>query len=291
MDKFWHVAIHHPLVHQRWVCSLAWGVAALLVVSLGWLHYRVDAEYAFSSLELLPIWGVAWVCGRKAGLALALLAALTWSVADLTSGRTFTALWIPIVNSISYVVLVLITTSQKKNLTQTEYMATRDGLTGLFNKSSFINFGMEEVERSKRYRRSMAVIFLDLDYFKILNDTQGHQVGDDALKSASDALVSVLRSTDITARVGGDEFAVILPEISYEYTAEIGHKILAAIRQAMHAFPPVSASVGVAWYALPTGNFGKMLKEADNLMYEIKKHNKSGVLARRCGSTETCPAE
>lgn len=83
------------------------------------------------------------------------------------------------------------------------------------------------------------------------------------------------------ARIGGDEFAVLLPEIDYDVAAEAGQKIAAAVDTAMKEFPPVSASVGVAWFENTKSGFHAMLGAADALMYEIKRDGKHGVRTQR----------
>lgn len=263
---------------------LVWSVAACAIVTLGLLRNATDAEYAFASLALIPILLAAWFCERNSGLLLAVVAAVTWFIADITSERVFSSAWIPLVNALTrgatYAFLVFVITWLKVLLSQINNLAAHDQLTGLFNRRAFNDFGNEEVERSKRYHRSLAIVYIDLDNFKQLNDSQGHEVGDQALNATAETLSKILRDSDVTCRLGGDEFAVILPEVTFEAASEAGKKILSAIHAAMQDFHPVSASIGVAWFESPTRSFQLMLGEADTLMYEVKKQNKCGILIR-----------
>ncbi|MHB1301096.1 MAG: GGDEF domain-containing protein [Burkholderiales bacterium] len=158
--------------------------------------------------------------------------------------------------------------------------ATRDALTDLQNRRGFVEAGNSEVERSKRYGHPLSVIYLDLDNFKQLNDTRGHDTGDAALSAIAGALRSVLRSNDLLARLGGDEFAMLLPEIGPEAATEVGKKIFAAVNSALRDFPPVTASIGVIRFARVKSTFHDIMKLADELMYEVKKTGKNDVRFR-----------
>ena len=158
--------------------------------------------------------------------------------------------------------------------------ATRDALTDLQNRRGFVEAGNSEVERSKRYGHPLSVIYLDLDNFKQLNDTRGHDIGDAALRAIAGALRSVLRSNDLLARLGGDEFAMLLPETGPETATEVGRKIFAAVNSALQDFPPVTASIGVIRFARVTSTFPDIMNMADELMYEVKKTGKNDVRFR-----------
>ncbi len=264
--------------------ALIMALAAAMIIGLGFLRVATDAEYAFTSVSIIPVIVAAWCCGRNPGTLLAALAAVSWAIGDFAANKVYSSEWIPAINAttraVTYVAVVLIVSWLKDLLTQVEHMAAHDHLTGLLNRRAFGDFGAEEIERSRRYKHSLALIFIDLDNFKKLNDSQGHHAGDKALQATAQALRHVLRASDVLARLGGDEFAIILPEIDYESAAETGQKIVSAIRRAMQEYPPVSASVGVAWYRTPGQRFADMLHGADALMYEVKQQSKSGVLVR-----------
>ncbi|MEN6587526.1 MAG: GGDEF domain-containing protein, partial [Sulfuricella sp.] len=148
-----------------------------------------------------------------------------------------------------------------------------------------------EVERAKRYARPLTVIFLDLDDFKQLTDTKGHNAGDAALQATAKALLSTLRSSDRVARMGGDEFAVLLPEIGYDAAVEAGRKISIAVSKALEAFAPVKASLGIAWFGEADRMFPEMLKAADGLMYEGKESGKGDMRPRRFSAMNKRGAE
>lgn len=263
----------------------AWLVSVAAITALGLLRTTTDAEYAFASAAIIPVMVLAWIGGRKDGFILSLLAAAMWVSTDVLAGRQFSADWIPIVNGLTrlatYGLIAHLAAKVRTLLAREQEMASHDVLTGLLNRRAFFEMGNAEISRSRRYGHGLAVAFLDLDNFKNLNDKQGHEAGDRALKAVAAALRGILRTTDQVARMGGDEFAILLPEIDYNAAADTGGKIAAAVDGAMKPFPPVSASVGVAWFKNAETDFPTMLRAADELMYEIKLNGKHGVLARR----------
>lgn len=266
-----------------------WFVSVVAIVALGYLRTATDAEFVFASVAIIPVVAVAWLGGRTDGFVLSLLAAVMWTSADLLADRQFSAGWIPYVNGLTrfaiYGFVVSLTTRVRTLLYREREIASHDALTGLLNRRSFFEVGEAEVGRSRRYGHPLAVAFLDLDDFKLLNDSQGHEAGDRALKAVAAALSGSLRTTDRLARLGGDEFAVLLPEISYEAATEAGNKIAVAADSALKEFPPVSASIGIAWFESTEGGFPTMLDTADVLMYEIKREGKHGMRAKRITST------
>lgn len=268
----------------------AWVFAVVSIVALGFLRTATDAEYVFASAAIIPVVVIAWIGGRKDGLILSLLAAVMWTSADLLAERQFSASWVPYVNGLTRFVtycFIVHLTAQVKNLLEREReMASHDVLTGLLNRRAFFEAGEAEFDRSRRYGHPLAVAFLDLDDFKRLNDSQGHEAGDQALKAVAAALSGALRTSDRLARLGGDEFAVLLPEIGYDAATEAGNKIAAAADSALKKFPPVSASIGIAFFERAEGDFPVMLDAADALMYEIKQEGKHGMRTKRFASTD-----
>ena len=278
-----------PLLAQPSVLKgriLIWFLSLLATAALGFLHIVTEAEFAFAAAAVLPVVAVAWVGGRRDGFIFSALATCMWFSIDLLTERHDGHLWIiPPVNAFTriatYGLISHLVAQVNILLAREQEMASHDALTQLLNRRSFFAEGDDEVSRSQRYNHPIAVAFLDLDNFKTLNDKQGHEVGDRALKAVADALRHSLRLTDRVARLGGDEFAVLLPEIAYTAASEAGQKIAAAVDAAMKPYPPVSASVGVVWFETARGSFQSMLSAADALMYEIKQAGKHGVRTQR----------
>lgn len=162
-------------------------------------------------------------------------------------------------------------------------LAEKDSLTLLYNHGSFHEKLAIELERANRYVRPMAVIILDLDHFKEINDRYGHTTGDRVLALVAGALGAHLRKTDIAARYGGDEFAVILPETDLSSAAVIAERIaegISSVRLDIGGEIVISftASIGYASCAHDAPGRGEILNIADRLMYDSKRRGPGGVL-------------
>lgn len=155
------------------------------------------------------------------------------------------------------------------------YLANHDDLTGLFNRRRFHEELDQELARARRYGNRGALLFLDLDDFKVVNDTLGHRVGDDVLVRLARVLQDELRETDIAARLGGDEFAVLLPQTGGAQAEAVAGRLLAAIGrlQVVIAGRPhrLSASIGIALYPDHGTSAEDILAGADIAMYEAKR--------------------
>ena len=165
-------------------------------------------------------------------------------------------------------------------------LAEKDSLTLLYNHGAFHEKLAIELERANRYVRPVAVIMLDLDHFKEINDRYGHTTGDRVLALVAGALGAHLRKTDIAARYGGDEFAVILPETDLASAAVIAERVaegISSVRLDIGGGSVISftASVGYASCDHDSPGRGEILDAADRLMYESKRRGPGGVLGIR----------
>ncbi|HEY2627616.1 MAG TPA: diguanylate cyclase, partial [Usitatibacter sp.] len=153
-------------------------------------------------------------------------------------------------------------------------LARRDPLTGLYNRRSFEELLPQAVARCTRNNRRLALLFVDLDRFKAVNDKQGHDAGDDVLKAVATRLGANVRLSDTVARLGGDEFVVILEELASPDDAKaIAEKILAAIREPIATRAgecEVGASIGVAMSEAKDQDCGELLKRAAAAQYAAK---------------------
>jgi diguanylate cyclase (GGDEF)-like protein len=160
-----------------------------------------------------------------------------------------------------------------------EYLAYHDGLTGLPNRSMFSKFLGQSISEARRYGRHLAVAFLDLDRFKQINDTLGHEAGDQLLQEVARRLKGCVRESDTVARLGGDEFVVLLPELADEKYAEIvAQTILAAAAKPFTLMGQefrVTASIGISTYPQDGLDEQTLTKNADIAMYQAKAEGKN----------------
>ena len=161
---------------------------------------------------------------------------------------------------------------------QLQHLADHDALTGLFNRRRFSEEVERALKRAKRFGEDGAVLFLDLDGFKSVNDSHGHAVGDLLLISAAQRLRHSIRPGDTAARLGGDEFAAVLTDLGTEDdAAAVAERVVAALREPF-AFEGIlltaSGSVGLAHWA-GHANADAVLRDADSAMYAAKAAGKS----------------
>jgi diguanylate cyclase (GGDEF)-like protein len=162
---------------------------------------------------------------------------------------------------------------------RTEYVAYHDGLTGLPNRAMFSKLLTQSISESRRYDRNLAVAFLDLDRFKQINDTLGHEAGDQLLKEVAIRLRTCVRESDTVARFGGDEFVVILPTLGDgKYAAAVAQKILAVIARPFtligHEFR-ITTSIGISTFPQDGLDEQALTKNADIAMYQAKEEGKN----------------
>jgi diguanylate cyclase (GGDEF)-like protein/PAS domain S-box-containing protein len=165
-------------------------------------------------------------------------------------------------------------TERKRAEEELEYMATHDVLTGLPNRTLFndrLSMALKQAERSEK---NVAVMMLDLDYFKDVNDSFGHSMGDQLLRAVGSRLTEVLRRGDTVARIGGDEFLLLLPDMGkVEHTTIIAYKILQAFRQPFvlndHSLY-ITTSMGIAIFPDDGKDADTLVKNADTAMYRVK---------------------
>jgi two-component system cell cycle response regulator len=166
---------------------------------------------------------------------------------------------------------------------ESRWMATTDALTGLLNRRAFLESTRREVARAKRYNDHLSVVLLDVDHFKQINDKRGHAAGDLVLSAVGKLLNTTLRTCDIVARWGGEEFVLVLPATALEQAQEVAERVRkelagANIKDSNGDVIPVTASFGVAAY-----NGGETLEQmidrSDRAMYLAKSGGRNRVVA------------
>ena len=169
-------------------------------------------------------------------------------------------------------------TDRKSHEKKINWLADHDPLTGLLNRRRFNDTLHKSLQLANRYHHQVGLLFLDLDNFKHINDTLGHQTGDSLIKSVADCLNIILRESDFIGRIGGDEFAIILPMTNIAHLIDVANKI----NKHLHSLRiPVisinhhtSASIGIAMYPEHASNSMDLLTNADLAMYQAKFHGK-----------------
>lgn len=164
-----------------------------------------------------------------------------------------------------------------------EKNAMTDGLTGLNNRRAFYRYGSKTFEQAKRYKRLFTVIMIDIDHFKRVNDTYGHAMGDTVLVSVAGSISRVVRSSDVCGRLGGEEFAICLPETSLDEGVALAERLRKSIADIPFYTPEenlvVTASFGIAERADSDETIDDVINRADDALYQAKQKGRNRVCA------------
>jgi diguanylate cyclase (GGDEF)-like protein/PAS domain S-box-containing protein len=181
--------------------------------------------------------------------------------------------------SIGWLLQIYDITERKISDEIVKHAAFHDSLTGLPNRSYFQILFSSELAHAKMRGEVLTVAFLDLDDFKMINDSWGHIVGDRVLCEVAERLKEILRDSDIISRIGGDEYAIILPHVGNDETiGKIGANILDALRQSIDLQDvsiQINASIGFSVFPRDADNIEDLLKKADKAMYMVKDNSKN----------------
>ena len=263
--------------------QFAWTAGAFLFISaLGVVDYATTAEISFTLLYLIPVAATAWFSGPRSGVAIAAFTAATWLTADYLSGGFHGNILVYTWNFASRLTMLLVVgfllARVRRLLLSERLMSRTDPLTHALNSRAFREMAEVEISRSERYGLPLTLAYLDLDNFKAINDTLGHSVGDRLLRIVADIIRENSRKTDILARIGGDEFVLLLPATDQEPARVAIAKIQRGVMEAMqNSGWPVSLSIGVLTCARIFPTVDEMMRRADLLMYSVKNNSKSGA--------------
>jgi diguanylate cyclase (GGDEF)-like protein len=166
-----------------------------------------------------------------------------------------------------------------------ETLAAVDWLTGLYNRRHFETLAQAELARSQRYMRPMTVMMLDIDHFKDVNDTYGHARGDRVIQALATVCLATKRDADVAARLGGEEFALLLPETTDSAATQFAERLRQQIRDCAPIVEgeklPITVSIGIAGASMTTSGFQSLLSNADQALYEAKRSGRNRVVTWR----------
>ncbi|TCV84096.1 GGDEF domain-containing protein [Sulfurirhabdus autotrophica] len=257
-------------------------VIIALVFLVGYIHEITGAKIEMHSFYMIPVVIATWYIGLFAGVLVVVISSLDWLGVEAMKNTHGMLTWEMLVSESIRVtillMLVFVLTKLRLALKRESELARRDVLTKLANRRAFFEAANIELARAKRYGYPLTAIMIDLDNFKLVNDEQGHEVGDVLLSYVANILNSNIRSSDFAGRLGGDEFVILLPETGEDSAEVIAKKLQNELLAGMKLHQwPVTFSIGVATFVLSPKDVGEMLKCADRLMYEVKQGGKNQV--------------
>ena len=258
---FYFMLPEAPKIHPNSLIPRPWdllpaGIYVIATVGYGWRLRRANA--ALDRALFIAA-------------ALNMICHVTISESERVLDAPFTLAHVLMV--LSYVIVLGGTLLDNAHLfAQVSRMAASDSLTGLANHRRLLEVLENEIERSRRTRRSFALLLFDLDGLKKINDKYGHLTGSHAIKRLGNALRSNSRTIDTAARYGGDEFAVVLPEIGAEEAQRVAARICNRLANDGQ-MPPLTVSVGVSLYPNDGITMEKLFGAADHSLYAMKRHD------------------
>ena len=263
----------------------------LLIPVLGSLDLVTGRDFSFSLFYLIPVVLVTWYSGGRLGAMASVLSAAVWLEAEFRGGHDYShdffAWWSAAVRFGFFIVVTVLLARLHAALSREKDLARKDPLTALANRRYFLQRADLELYRARRYGRPLTLSYIDLDNFKDVNDSLGHDRGDALLQSLGRTLRNMVRRTDLAARYGGDEFVLLLPETGPRQAGAAIGNIIGGLNASMEAGGwPVTLSAGVVTYTDPPACVEDAVKAADLLMYEAKKSGKNKVLFRRISLTD-----
>ena len=251
-----------------------WALASIAVI--GFVQYLSGPEIAFSIFYVLPLVLFGWKVGRGAAAVLCALAAIVWASAEVSAGARYGDLWIVLWNGTSRFIVFLIVVSLRAGLERQEELAGTDALTGVGNNRSFHRAASRAIDSFHQEPSPLTLCYLDVDDFKAVNDTLGHSGGDEALLAIASALRATIRQDDVVARMGGDEFALLLPRTGTEGARSLLRDLQDRVERAAAELPRrVTFSIGAATFLVPPASVDEMIKAADTMMYSAKREGKA----------------
>jgi diguanylate cyclase (GGDEF)-like protein len=268
-----------------------------LIAAIAWVDNVTGPKLLLNVFYLLPVMFVAWVTASTAYGLLAVLATFLVGPLDayLDGLHLYTlpvAAWNAGMRTAVFCIVLVLLAELRKLIARLQEQSLTDELTGVANRRAFLEDAAREIERSRRYRHELSLAYLDIDGFKAVNDQLGHAVGDRVLAALASLARATARSVDTVARIGGDEFVILLPETDARDALPLAERLREACSRAAGAGTVrITCSVGLVTFVRPPNDVEELLASADALMYEAKAAGGDRVRQARVGAAESTAAD
>lgn len=256
-------------------------IISLMMIGIGVVDYVSGFDLSTGLFYIAPISIASWYLGRRAGLATALISAGTWLVVNALVApphiRMAINLWNMFIRLGFFSIISALLSSLRESFETHRQLARTDALTGLLNSRTFREQALIELSRAQRYQQPLALLYLDLDNFKSLNDDRGYAVGDALLRDIGQALQSSLRTIDLVGRLGGDEFAILLANTQPPDALTTAHRLQTAVAVASRRTDSlVGVTIGVV-LSDGSASIETLINQADHAMYAGKSAARGSI--------------
>jgi diguanylate cyclase (GGDEF)-like protein len=254
-------------------------LSATMLAAVALVDYVTGTELSFSVFYLGPIALFAWRTGARGGAIASVLGAVVWYGIDVIGGAIYShpliPLWNALVRAGFFVIVSVLLARLQISAEHERALARTDALTGLMNRRAFEESAAREVERCRRSGHPVSFAFLDLDEFKKVNDLEGHAAGDLLLRDVAGAISGAMRPMDIVGRIGGDEFAMVMPATDAMGVSAVIERLSAEVLRVGSR-----CSVGAAVFHVPPRSVAEALGTVDSIMYDVEVDRTRGAEIR-----------
>jgi len=259
----------------------------LLALVLGIIDYFTTPDYTFAIFYLIPVTITAWYYGGTYGAlmsvsctVIAFFAALLWPKTVVSS--PYVIYWDAATNLAFFSVTSSILAKLKSTIISERMLARTDYLTGISNARYFYELTETAIKRAHRLNTDISIVYLDLDNFKEVNDTLGHQEGDLVLRMGAGILKNNVRDIDLVARLGGDEFAILMPDTGFEEAGKVISRVKSMLDSVLRSERwKVTASMGAVTCPGRVCSVDSLITMSDRLMFEAKTKGKNGIVHKK----------
>lgn len=277
---------------------VVWLMAVAGIAAIAGIDYATGVELRVYPLYFAPISLVAWHQGKKGAILAALLCTVVWFGSNYLAGKRYSTSAILVANTgaqaVAFLFVGVLIATLTAALERERGLSRTDALTGLLNMRAFYDEAGAILSLCRRKGRPVTLAYVDLDNFKAINDTFGHQSGDTVLRRVAVALRDSTRPSDLSARLGGDEFALLLADTDAPGAAVVLERLRLALVDAIgEDSVPVTCSIGAATFVAVSEKLEVLVRAADAQMYTAKARGKNqtileiveGAAASGAGST------
>jgi len=246
------------------------------------LYMAIGDTVTLEPFFVIPVAIASWYGSDKSGISLSFFSAAVLILINTLFFHSELNVQIVLFYGLPYVIAysgIALLITNFRNVHRVEVTAAEtDYLTGICNSRCFHIELAKELIRSHRYNHFFSLAYLDIDNFKLINDTKGHEAGDQLLVEVANCLKSCLRKSDTVGRLGGDEYAFLLPETKQDSARKVFLKVSSLLRKRMRENEwPVSFSIGLVTFEEIPEDIKEAIKVADELMYSVKSKEKNNV--------------